>query len=195
MAVDHSGTAYVAFTTGDIFLVDVNTPECVPSGLVAGQQGFSRFGMGFAANGRDPSSDETLYLASTGSASRLAWLDTTALSLQVIGEFNPPISEPELTGTGAGELYAFTDLGGGDSAIVRVDPTTGSARARSVLPGIRQGTGWAFAFWGGDFYTFTAPFGNSVVTRFRPVDGSLEEIATVSEKIVGAGVSTCAPTE
>jgi hypothetical protein len=45
----------------------------------------------------------------------------------------------------------------------------------------------------GDFYLFTAPGGSSIVTRFRPSDGSLVQVATLSQTIVGAGVSTCAP--
>jgi len=57
------------------------------------------------------------------------------------------------------------------------------------------GGSWAFAFWGGDFYTFTAQDLNagSVVTRFRPSDGSIVQVGHTAESIVGAGVSTCAP--
>jgi len=61
------------------------------------------------------------------------------------------------------------------------------------LMGVPQGNGWAFAFWGGDFYTFTAPSGNTVVTRYRPSDGSITQVAQMQSIIVGAGVSTCAP--
>jgi hypothetical protein len=63
----------------------------------------------------------------------------------------------------------------------------------SSLPGVSQGSGWAFAFWGGNFYTFTAPGGSTVVTRFDPNDGSIVQVAQTSDVIVGAGVSTCAP--
>ena len=68
---------------------------------------------------------------------------------------------------------------------------------------IEQGCAWAFAFWGGDFYTFTSPpvagscqSGTSIVSRVNPTDGSVvSPYATLGEQIVGAGVSTCAPQE
>jgi hypothetical protein len=48
-----------------------------------------------------------------------------------------------------------------------------------------------------DFYTFTAPQGrstSSVVTRYRPSDGTIVQVAsTPGLTIMGAGVSTCAP--
>ena len=65
---------------------------------------------------------------------------------------------------------------------------------------MQQGRGWAFAFWGGDFYLFTCPFSgptqsctSSRVTRFRPGDKSITQVGSYRGIIVGAGVSTCAP--
>ena len=46
---------------------------------------------------------------------------------------------------------------------------------------------------GPQVYSFTAPGGTTQVHRFRPSDGSVTLVAQVSETIVGAGVSTCAP--
>jgi hypothetical protein len=195
MAVDHTGTAYVAYDTGDISLVDVTTAACRPSHFTPGQQGFSRFGMGFVANGADASSEETLYLASAETPSRLARVDTATMALHVVGTFSPPLTSPELTGTGAGELFAFSAVETGGSAIEGVDENTAEVRAQSLLPSITQGNAWAFAFWGGDFYTFTAPGSGSIVMRFRPSDGSLAQVGGDAERVVGAGVSTCAPTE
>jgi hypothetical protein len=67
----------------------------------------------------------------------------------------------------------------------------------ATLPGVDLGGAWAFAFWGGDFYLFTAPGGNgtsSLVTRYRPSDGSVTQVAMApGVTIVGAGVSPCAP--
>ena len=66
---------------------------------------------------------------------------------------------------------------------------------QSDLP-IEQGNYYAFAFWGGDFFTFTAstnpPPGSTIVTRFRPSDGTVVPVASTPDFIVGAGVSTCA---
>lgn len=59
-------------------------------------------------------------------------------------------------------------------------------------------SGWAFAHWGGRFYIFiTAVVGaadRSMVFEFDPTTGKATEVKTnASYKVVGAGVSTCAP--
>jgi hypothetical protein len=132
----------------------------------------------------------------------LASLDTQSYALRVVGNFNPQLYQPELTGTGAGDLFAFYAipispvLPPTGSAIGQIDKTTGRVIRQSNLPGVIQNDAWAFAFWGGDFYTFTVPVrgGNSsVVTRFRPSDGTIARVAQSDHVIVGAGVSTCAP--
>jgi hypothetical protein len=191
MAVDHGGTAYVVFDSGELFRVSTATAACEPTPFVVG--GFTLgFGMGFSG-----SSDgtETLYVASAygqGTKSRLATIDTTTYSLEVVGTFTPSIFAPELTGTGAGDLFAFYTVGSG-SAIGQVDKSNAKVTAQWMLPGVPQGSGWAFAIWGGDFYMFTAPSDKTIVTRFRPSDGSVVQVATSPQVIVGAGVSTCAP--
>jgi hypothetical protein len=64
-----------------------------------------------------------------------------------------------------------------------------------ALPSVQIGDAWAFAFWGGDFWLFTSPTGpTSKVDRYRPSDGTTTTmIPDTGIKIVGAGVSTCAP--
>ncbi|MBV9948408.1 MAG: hypothetical protein JOZ69_16270, partial [Myxococcales bacterium] len=88
--------------------------------------------------------------------------------------------------------------GGGSSAIAQIDRATAQIVGESALNGVAQGLGWAFAFWGGDFYTFTSAnaleqAAGSVVRRFRPSDRTIVAVATYPDLIVGAGVSTCAP--
>jgi hypothetical protein len=162
--------------------------------------------MGFSSDKLD--AGETLFVAG-GSPSQpvltpsiLASLDTKSYALRVVGNFSPPLYQPELTGTGAGDLFAFYSipvsaiLPATGSAIGQIDKTTGRITAQSNLPGVIQNNAWAFAFWGGDFYTFTAPVArgtSSVVTRFRPSDGTVVRVARSDHLIVGAGVSTCAP--
>jgi hypothetical protein len=107
-----------------------------------------------------------------------------------------PAVGAELTGTGGGQLFGFyshTD-NNGPTFIGEFDKTRAVILAETPLPGVVQGNAWAFAFWGGDFYVFTSPGGIvSTVWRYRPSDGSLTNIATLDDLIVGAGVSTCAP--
>jgi len=203
MAVDRTGIAYTVFSpSGELFRVSTLTADCQPTTFQQDQQGFSTtFGMGYSKDLND--SAETLYVSSdigTGCdmtlASQLGSIDTTAFTLSVVGTFSPSINCAELTGTREGQLFAFYPINANnDSAIGQIDRTTAQVTNQSNLIGVKQGGGWAFAFWGGDFYTFTAPppANTTVVTRFRPSDGSITEVAQSTERVVGAGVSTCAP--
>jgi hypothetical protein len=191
MAVDRSGIAYVAFAQGGLFRVSTATAACQATPFVPNQLGFGQFGMGFS---RDAvGTGETLYVASDAPMGQLATIDTTTFALHVVGSFQPPITGSELTGTGAGDLFGFYSTSRTDSAIGQIDKTTARVVGEAMLPGVAQGNGWAFAFWGGDFYLFTAPTGSTVVTRYRPADGSIVRVAQSGQEIVGAGVSTCAP--
>jgi hypothetical protein len=195
MAVDHKGIAYIVFQSGELFRVSTLTAACQPTKFVSGQGGFaSTFGMAFS--GDNTPNGESLYVAGDMSPPELGRIDVSTFTLTRVGAFNPPITMAELTGTRAGDLFGFWAPGGNgstDSAIVQIDKSNASVTNSSALPGVTQGSGWAFAFWGGDFYTFGAPNGTTVVTRFRPSDGSIVQVATIADTVVGAGVSTCAP--
>jgi hypothetical protein len=202
MAVDRTGTAYVLYSHGALFRVSTATAACEPTPFVSGQAGFdARFGMGYSRDTQD--TGETLYVI--GETGDLATIDTTNFSLHRIAPVAPTVDGAELTGTGGGDLFAFYASTGAlpcssshtcrDSAIGQINKATGQQTNESVLTGVSQGQAWAFSFWGGDFYTFTeASVGGTRITRYRPTDGSIVTVAQRSDfRIVGAGVSTCAP--
>jgi hypothetical protein len=201
MAVARNGVAYVVFYDGELFEVDTQsaTLPCMPTPFVMGQGGFApRFGMGFSRDAMG--TGETLYVASgssgmTGGPPQLGRIDTTTFRLTVVGNLTPSIDDAELTGTGAGDLFGFYKTTAGSSAIAQIDKGNALVTGYAPLPGVDQGSGWAFAYWGGDFYTFTAPMTTSgtVVTRYRPSDQSIRQVAAIGDVVVGAGVSTCAP--
>jgi hypothetical protein len=217
MAVDQAGVAYVLYrdmmNSGHLFRVSTATAGCQPTTFAPDQEQFQTFGMGYSQN---PSGvGETLYIASdegqdSGLPARLGLIDTTTFAVHTVGDFEPQLSSAELTGTGAGDLYAFFAVhpdpdgpagSGPPSAIGQINKANGQLLGETLLPNVAQGCGWAFAFWGGDFYEFVAPPSGpecmttttSVVWRYRPSDGTQEEIDNFPETIVGAGVSTCAP--
>jgi len=196
MAVDKNGIAYIVFQSGELFRVSTLTAACQATAFKINQDTFpSTFGMAFS--GDTSPQGETLYVAGDQAPPALARIDVTnGYVLKRMGDFNPAINMAELTGTRSGDLFGFWSPGGNfapDSAIVQIDKKTAAVTNSTPLPGVSQGNGWAFAFWGGDFYTFGAPNGGTEVTRFRPSDGSIVQVAKTSETVVGAGVSTCAP--
>jgi hypothetical protein len=198
MAVNRTGIAYVVFSpSGNLYRVSTATAACAPTPYHSGQAGFSTYGMGFSTDFLGPT--ETLYVAGDSNGS-LASINTTNFALSLIGPFNPAIDGAELTGTGDGRLYAFYAKGTlqnpGPMYIGEIDKAKANVVAETLLPGVDRGGGWAFGYWGGDFYTFTAPAGQgtpTTVQRFRPSDGSVTTVANIPQTIVGAGVSTCAP--
>jgi hypothetical protein len=208
MAVSRSGIAYVVFTpSGNLFRVSTKTAACQPTPFVSGSGGFpTLFGMGFSADMSDagPIGDggETLYLAGSTTVGTtpvvLGALDTNTFATRTIGVTQPNIFASELTGTGAGDLFGFylsspTTTGSGN--IGQIDKNTAVVTNQVSPPGVDINGGWAFAFWGGDFYTFTAPDGtDTTVQRYRPSDGSVVTVSGLTGlTVVGAGVSTCAP--
>jgi len=208
MAVSRSGVAYVVFNSGFLYRVSTSTAACETTPFLGGTNGIPlQFGMGFAADSADAGTDggETLYIAldpgwadNMPTASTLATIDTTTFDVTTLAMFQPTLLEPELTGTATGNLYGFwAPSQSAQAAIVQIDKTTAQVAQVAPLPGVTLGGGWAFAYWGGDFYVFTAPGGNgtqSVVTRYRPSDGTVVQVAQApGVTIVGAGVSTCAP--
>jgi hypothetical protein len=198
MAVDRRGVAYVLFTDNRLYRVSTATAACISTPYVPGQSSFLRFGMGFTTTGAGPA--EALFVAgddnqANGGASGLARIDPTTFALTRIDDFSPAIDSAELTGTGDGRLFAFYRKGQDTppAYIGEVDTTTAKVLGERRFDNIDMGTGWAFAYWGGDFYMFHAPNDTTRVTRWRPSDDSVVQVATSSVKIVGAGVSTCAP--
>lgn len=193
MAVDRNGIAWVLFSDGRIFHVDVKTVACTPTNYVPGQAGYYTFGMGFVSNSAG-SADETLYVADY-EGKGLAKIDTTTLALTPIGPWDKlsPIAA-ELTGTGDARLFGFFNLD--PIVIAEINKQNGNIITQSPQPTISIGSGWAFAFWGGDFWLFTSPLGTSQIDRYSPASGTTTTVKTnLGTNIVGAGVSTCAPIE
>jgi len=141
---------------------------------------------------------ESLFVADQngGFSKNLGIIDTTAFTLDLVGPLQPEQSQCELTGTGGGRLFGFCPSQTA-SSLVEIDPQTAvviSSHPLSVsIPSTCSSYAFAFAFWGGDFWLFTACNSNSTVTEYDPVAQTETAVATAPLAIVGAGVSTCAP--
>jgi hypothetical protein len=207
MAVDRLGFAYVVFTDGNLFEVNLLDASCTPTTFAPDQQGFLQFGMGFSKDA--DGGVDTLYVTdiseATGPAGQpipskgLASIDVQSFTLSPIGPYtnaSTPIVAMELTGTGDGRLYgyALNDPGSG-GRIIEIDKTSANVISETPLAAGDQDSALAFAFWGGDFYVFTSPGGanGTTITRYRPADGTEVQVGTIDDVVVGAGVSTCAP--
>jgi hypothetical protein len=146
--------------------------------------------------------------AGTGTgAGSLGIIDPTTLQLTDVGVFSHDIGEAELTGTGAGDLYGFgVEQTGGALAlhlaqINKADATILQDTFITLDTNPPSVDAWAFAYYGGDFYFFTATgdatgLGSSIVSKYTPGGTGApvaKKVNTYTGSIVGAGVSTCAP--
>ena len=201
MAVDRSGIAWVRHSDGSVWKVSTATLACEATKFQPQAESFTKFGMGFATETKGGST-ETLYLSdSTGAG--LARLNTGSLALDFIGPYTGELAgtASELTGTGDGKLYGFFVTS--PAQLAEISKATGDVVSAKQLTNVYAGSAWAFSFYGGDFFIYTNAAGSGLpkdaagsdVTRYRPSDGSITVVKTkIGFKIVGAGVSTCAPT-
>jgi len=213
MAIDRQATAYVNFHDGSIVRMNTTAPlACTPTSFKPAQLGFTNdLGMGFSTNAAG-STSETLYVSDNGGPEGdctqstpsagcmglgLAKLDTSSWTLTQVGAYTSPAAgyNAELTGTGDAKLYGFFTTT--PSSYGPIDKSSGhtDAPAPTVLSSVSVGRGgYAFSFWGGDFYFYIAPRGNTVPQHLSTKTGMVTPGDMLSFVVVGAGVSTCAPT-
>jgi len=212
MAVDRNAVAWVNFNSGAIFKVTTSSPPtCTPTAFMPGQGGFSDdLGMGFSADAPG-SSSETLYVSDNsgpggdctstspgpGCMGRgLGKLDLSSMTLTPLGSYTASAAgyNAELTGTGDAKLYGFFTTSPGSYG--PIDKTTGATSSPPPAPisAVNASTGgYAFSFFGGDFYFYTAPTDQTIVTHLQTSTGMTTTSPMLTFTIVGAGVSTCAP--
>lgn len=203
MAIDRQGIAWVRHSDRTIWKVSTKTLQCEATAWQPPEESFGQFGMGFSSETKG-SSNEVLFLSDTAGAG-LGRIDTGSFEFRFVGKYTGALSDrgSELTGTGDGKLYGFFTTS--PAQIAEISKGTGAIVDAKELAGVNAGDAWAFSFYGGDFYVYTAvpaaPGGpplatkGSTVTRYRPSDGSVTVVKdNLGFTIVGAGVSTCAPT-
>jgi hypothetical protein len=190
MAVDHTGVAYANLVgnTGEIWKINTGSAACTSTPYKP-QNGFIRFGMGFTG---DLDGGENLYISDTQTnpSGALAQVNVTNINLSLVGTYQPALPRCELSGTGDGKLYAFCVENVG-SKLALIDQKTAKVIGSDNLK-VGGQVAFAFAFWGGVFWMFTGNNG-STLTKYDPMTKSETTVMNITDTIVGAGVSTCAP--
>ena len=196
MGVSRLGIAYSVFSDGELFQISTANAACKPTTYKPGQLGWNTFGMGYASL---PDGGDQLFVIEVDfqqPSLGLGSIDTQKFTLAKVGSFQPDLtSECELTGTGDGRLFALClSNNSNDGILAQIDQQTAKVVGEDTLPNLGSGQqALAYAFWGGDFWIFTAPGNTTNVTKYDPVAKTLTKMTTLNAQIVGAGVSTCAP--
>lgn len=198
MGIDRNAGAWVLFSTGQLFNVDTSTSAltCTETTWQPNREGLMVFGMGFSTDVAGGNTDTLFIAGGVGPSvptSSLNTLNVATLDPTPVGTVN---DWPELTGTGDAELWGF--FPSQNSRIEKIDKTSGAALQTFQLPTLAgQPSAWAFAFFGGDFHIFLMK-DLEFSTTVHQVNGQTGAIvgstSTSGRRIVGAGVSTCAPT-
>jgi hypothetical protein len=204
MGVDRQGFAWVQFSDLQLRKIDVtDVAQCSDPGFAPMQQGIENFGMAFVSNSAEDKCDRIYgnhYNGVAEGAQVAEFFSVDPVTLDVVVHGMSDYGLAELTGTGDGRAFLFA--GPDPSRLVEVDKASGATIAITPLPGVKTGGGFAFAFFAGDFYFFTdaESDGSSEVTRIDYDDSDnngQQDLDVVLEdapiRIVGAGVSTCAP--
>ena len=199
MAVDRNAKAYVNMSDGSLYTVDTTNANCSPTSYQLNQQNRRIRGMGFSSD-KSGGTSETLYTCtaddSTFTGGGLAKIDVSSFKLSLIGDYGGALggTECELTGTGDARLFGFYATLA-PPKLAELAKTSGTASGATPLT-VSTSSAYAFSFWGGDFWFYTADVGqNSKVTRYKyATDKSFSVVlASTNMTVVGAGVSTCAP--
>ncbi len=197
MGVDRNAVAWVLFDSGELFQVQINNALACTKTTWASADGLHQFGMGFTTDTVGGTTD-SLYVG--GAANQmatsytLARLDTTTMTATSIGTTT---QLPEMTGNANAELWGFMP-DATTPRVVQFDKTNGSVLKNFAEPTLAgTNAGYAFAHWGGDYWVFLMKNGETSTTVYQ-IDGMtgavVDTIPNTGHTIVGAGVSTCAPT-
>jgi len=161
------------------------------------------FGMGFSTDTAGGTTDK-LYIAGSNDAStttnaQLATLDVATMMTTTIPG-GTVTGSPELTGNANAELWGFFP-DATNPKISQINKATGALISPAALPQQLKGqpAAWAWAFYGGDYWIFLAKANGTsadptIVYQVSPTGQLKGMTPTTGRRIVGAGVSTCAPT-
>lgn len=191
MGVSRDGKAYVRYSDNLLYEVNLTTLRCTETAYR--NDAFDSFGMGFATQTEDTWRDD-LYVANEN---QLATLNLQTWRLSNIGRMP---SQSELTGNADGELWAMLPLEK-PAQLRQLDKTTGQTLKTLPLPTFPDPSNidtFAFATYRSEFYLFVRESGVGNTTNVYKVSAAgimtLDRLDT-GRNIVGAGTSTCSPTQ
>jgi hypothetical protein len=214
MAIDRSDRAWVRAADDRVFLVSTINAACVPSVYAPFQHNEMINDFAFSADVSGAPA-ETLFVSllpasGIGAGIGIGAIDGKTLATTVIGNDGDPLwAYPFIiTGTKDARLFGLfagnpgpgpspSPVGGVPGyTVAQLDKTSGGILSKTVITQLTPRKGWAWAFWGGDFYLFSDNGeASSIVFRHRPSDGTTIDLKHgVGFFVTGAGVSTCAPT-
>lgn len=209
MEIARNGDAYASSAvSGRLYRINIPALTCEETPFDHTQLWGMTFGLAFVFD--DSPAGETLYVADRSTYGTAVWLSVLDLStyeLRQVGIFDPDNAASEITGTGDGRLYGLTNISGPNPQLrlLEVDPSTAEATPIVPLPSQGPVGPQDFTYFEGSFYffirelTLSPPLSDepmesaTTVFRYRLGDDAPESIGTIEIRVLGAAVSSCAP--
>jgi len=194
MTVAASGHAYVAYTDGKIYRVDLATLDCSGTSFTPGQLSLSLLSIALAANGND----ERLFVYGERAGSPvLARSDLVTFTLTEIGSVTPPPVERAqvMQGDADGRLFAMSMNG----LLSAIDPSSGAVTRRTGA--IFRLAPWALLLYRGQTFYFGYHYGSGPpgyalrtrVFRYEADTQTLSSLFFIDDPIVAASAAPCIP--
>jgi len=196
MSVDRAGYAWVLYSSGQLFRVPIGDVAGCEYTAWTSPNNMKVFGMGFSSDEVDGAT-ESLFIGGgptqQESSFHIARMNPATFEVVAIGQ---QAALPEMTGTGSAELWGFFP-DASTAHVVKFDKANAAWLVDYPLPSLAsENAGYAFAHWGGHFWVFLQKEGEASSTVYE-VDGATGQLVgstpAPGRTIVGAGVSTCAP--
>jgi hypothetical protein len=191
MGIDRAGTAYVFYSSGELFQVRTTDAACSSTSYQhPGKKAFNQLGMGFTADTAG-SSAQTLYIVSPDFG--LATIEVKTLAVQQKNALKGEAAE--LTGGPDARLFLFAAQ---SAKLSEVDLGSLKLTALHTFSEFSDVLAWAFARYAGKFYMFTASgtmTAGPTKTTIYDADTQQSTLrdANIGFTVVGAGQSTCVP--
>ena len=199
MGVDRAGNAWVFYSDGQLFKVDVTSARCTSTSFTypgaSSGLGFL-LGSGFTALGGNIA-NEAFFLLRDGEG--LQRFDTSSLVKTSTGGLRTTTGE--LTGGPDGKLFVFDPSGSGRLGEINTSTWAVNFFKTFAASTFSNVSAFAFARYAGSFFMFTAGLDSSGLfptttrtTVFDPVANTTTiRDADIGITVVGAGQSVCVP--
>jgi hypothetical protein len=185
------GAAYVLYSDGTLFRVDLQSLACTPTPFVTGQLGFPAL-LGLATSRSSGAKGLLLYgcIFSGGlCAPTLARSDLTNFVLTEVGTLvpNPNAGFPvDMKEDAFGRLIACD----GSGLLIAIDSATGAVLGEDAT-GLQAGSALAVLTWNDQLFFFTQNQG--VISSYDLVTRQLTALGVAGDTIVGASAVPCVP--
>jgi hypothetical protein len=189
MAVQRSGIIWAIFQDGTLYKYNIRSGECTATTFTANQSDFSSFSLTFVKSPTDAT--ETLYVSQqNASYNALGTIDTSALTLSVVGNYSEIEAPSDLAALPNGTLYGLFQTE--NYTIAEINKVNGTIEAQyplNISSTAVSNPNYAFTIVNGVFFIFEGNNNSTNIHTFYPSTNTLVLLQTIPQVIISATIS------